>query len=148
MFELLLLFLGARCPSGRIREPEVPLFWNQAGGHYLCREYPKAIAPKVTYPIQAYCLDLRLRICSVITFRMVPAPFLREPSLAGSAKSGQAALKMATRVGDLSHHLLSSKKRSFASSPPRINCCPILGGVGGGSIYHSKLSPSLSNPPR
>lgn len=96
---------------------------------YLCREYPKAIAPKVAYPIQTYCLDLRPRICSVITFRMVPAPFLREPSLAGSTKSGQAALKMATRVGDLSHHLLSSKKRSFASSPPRINCCPILGGA-------------------
>lgn len=131
MFELLLLFLGARCPSGRMREPEVPLFWNQAGGHYLCREYPKAIAHKVAYPIQTYWLDLRLRICRVITFRMVFAPFLGEPSLVGSAKSGQAALKMATRVGDLSHHLLSSKKRSFASSPPHINCCPIPAGGAG-----------------
>lgn len=32
---------------------------------------------------------------------MVPAPFLKEQGLVGSAKSGQAALKLATRVGDL-----------------------------------------------
>lgn len=118
--------------------------YNQARGCYLCKEYPKAIAHKATYPIQTYCLDLRLRIYRVITFRMVPAPFLTEPSLVGSAKSGQAALKMATRVGDLSHHLLSTEKRSFVSSPPHINCCPIPGER---SIYHSKLSPSLSKPP-
>lgn len=47
----------------------------------------------------------------------------------GSAKTGQATLKMATRVGDLLHHLHSSKKRSFAPLPPYINCCLILGGI-------------------
>ncbi len=36
----------------------------------------------------------------------------------GSAKTGQAALKIATGVKDLSHHLHTSKKRSLAPLPP------------------------------
>lgn len=125
-------------PLRKRKQPEVPLFWDHII-RLLAAIYAENILKrllKAAYPIQTYCLDLRLRIYRVITFRMVPAPFLREPHLMGSAKSGQAALKMATRVGDLSRHLLSSKKRSFASSPPQINCCPIPGGR---SIYHGKL---------
>lgn len=66
------------------KEPDNPqgvhaFFWDQKnliGGPSLHREYPKAIAHKAAYPISTYCLDLRLRVYRVITFRMVPAPFL------------------------------------------------------------------------
>lgn len=53
-----------------------------------------------------------------------------------SVKSGQAALKMATGCGDLSHHLHTSKKRSFAALPSYINWYVMLGGD---NIYHDTL---------